>query len=261
MQQPSWGRCRPDLNTVRDGFERFDLLDDRVRFVQGDLDLTLPEAPIEKIALLRIGGDLGATTAVAIEQLYERLTVGGFVVVDDYIEPQCQKAVDELRDRLGIDEQLERIDWAGVCWRKLHAPSPPKPAAPDGVLGRLRRARSDRRAAALEGRAVGGPMPPERLTGTTALSVVVVFYNMRREAARTLHSLSRAYQQGIDDLDYEVIVVDNGSVEDQRLGEDFVRSFGPEFRFIDMGDDAEPSPVPALNRGVAREPRRTRRPS
>ena len=55
------GSLRPDLNTVRDAFERFDLLDDRVRFLQGELDLTLPEAPIEKIALLRIGGDLGAT--------------------------------------------------------------------------------------------------------------------------------------------------------------------------------------------------------
>ena len=61
---------------------------------------------------------------------------------------------------------------------------------------------------------------------------------MRREAARTLHSLSRAYQRGIDDLDYEVIVVENGSAPDQQLGEEFVRSFGPEFRYLDLGDDA-----------------------
>ena len=79
---------------------------------------------------------------------------------------------------------------------------------------------------------------------------MVVFYNMRREAQRTLHSLSRAYQQDIDDLDYEVVVVENGSDADQKLGADYVQSFGPEFRYIDMGADAEPSPVPALNRGV-----------
>ena len=66
---------------------------------------------------------------------------------------------------------------------------------------------------------------------------------MRREAARTLHSLSRSYQQGVDDLDYEVIVVENGSAPDQRLGEEFVRSFGPEFRYVDLGDEATPSPV------------------
>ena len=83
------------------------------------------------------------------------------------------------------------------------------------------------------------------------LSVVVVFYNMRREAARTLHSLSRAYQEDIDDLDYEVIVVENGSADDQRLGEEFVRGFGPEFRYLDLGADATPSPAHALNRGIA----------
>jgi cephalosporin hydroxylase len=84
------------------------------------------------------------------------------------------------------------------------------------------------------------------------LTVVVVFYNMRREAARTLHSLSRAYQRDVEDLDYEVLVVENGSSPDQALGADYVRSFGPEFRYLDMGDDAEPSPVAALNAGIAK---------
>jgi cephalosporin hydroxylase len=251
---PELGALRADLNLVRDAFERFELLDDRVRFVQGELDLTLPETPIEKIALLRIGGGLGATTASAVEALYDRLSVGGFVLMDDYADPQCAKAVDELRERLGIDEPLERVDWAGVAWRKLHAPvAPPSPtpsSSGGGVLGRLRRSRAERRAVALEGRAVGAPIPPARVAGTTALSVVVVFYNMKREAARTLHSLSRAYQEGIDDLDYEVIVVENGSDDDQRLSDEYVRSFGPEFRYIDMGAEAEPSPVAALNRGV-----------
>jgi hypothetical protein len=85
---------------------------------------------------------------------------------------------------------------------------------------------------------------------TCDLSVIVVFYNMQREARRTLHSLSRAYQLDIDQLDYEVVVVENGSAPDQRLGEAFVRSFGPEFRYIDMGDAATSSPVGALNAGI-----------
>ena len=50
-------------------------------------------------------------------------------------------------------------------------------------------------------------MPP-------ALSVVVVVYDMAREAPRTLHSLSRRYQQGGAELDYEVIVVDDSSSDD-----------------------------------------------
>src|SRR5690606_7794293 len=36
-----------------------------------------------------------------------------------------------------------------------------------------------------------------------------------------------------------------------KLGPKYVRSFGKEFRYLDMGDDAQPSPVPALNRGIA----------
>ena len=83
------------------------------------------------------------------------------------------------------------------------------------------------------------------------LAVVIVVHNMRREASRTLHSLSRSYQRGVDDLDYEVIVVENGSDPDQRLGEEFVRSFGEQFRYIDLGSDAMPSPARAIDRGIA----------
>ena len=91
---------------------------------------------------------------------------------------------------------------------------------------------------------------PAHATGSIDLSVVVVFYNMGREAARTLHSLSRAYQEELGDTDYEVIVVENGSDPDQRLGDEFVASFGPEFRYLDLGADATPSPAAALNRGI-----------
>lgn len=41
------------------------------------------------------------------------------------------------------------------------------------------------------------------------LSVVVITHNMRREAERTLLSLSTAYQKGVEASEYEVIVIDN----------------------------------------------------
>jgi cephalosporin hydroxylase len=74
---------------------------------------------------------------------------------------------------------------------------------------------------------------------------------MRREAGRTLHSLSRAYQEGLDGTSYEVIVLENGSDEGQKLGVACVRDFGPEFRYIDLAAEASPSPVGALTRGIA----------
>src|SRR6186997_2093408 len=79
------------------------------------------------------------------------------------------------------------------------------------------------------------------------LSIIVVSYNMTRELPRTLLSLSRQYQRDIDDLDYEVIVVDNGS--DKRLPTATVESFGPQFRYVQL-ENPPPSPAHALNEGV-----------
>jgi len=80
------------------------------------------------------------------------------------------------------------------------------------------------------------------------LSVVVVVYDMAREAPRTLHSLRRDYQRGVDDLRYEVIVVDNGSP--QPLAEEVVAGCGAAFRLIRIAD-ASPSPCAAINAAVA----------
>jgi glycosyltransferase involved in cell wall biosynthesis len=79
------------------------------------------------------------------------------------------------------------------------------------------------------------------------LSIIVICHDMRREAPRTLHSLSRRYQQGIDDLDYEVLVVDNGS--SQPLSESDVHAFGPEFHYRYF-PTTSPSPVAAINAAV-----------
>ena len=80
------------------------------------------------------------------------------------------------------------------------------------------------------------------------VSVVVVVYNMDREAPRTLFSLSAAYQRHIDPDDYEVIVVDNGS--DPPLDPKALENLSGNFRLIRL-DPASPSPAPAINRGLA----------
>ena len=87
----------------------------------------------------------------------------------------------------------------------------------------------------------------ERVERKPNLSVVVVVYNMAREAPRTLYSLSADYQRHIDPDDYEVIVVDNGS--DPPFDPKVIESLSGNFRLIRI-DDASPSPAPAINRGV-----------
>lgn len=85
-------------------------------------------------------------------------------------------------------------------------------------------------------------------SGNPDVSVVVVVYNMAREAPRTLHSLSAAYQRHIDPDDFEIIVVDNGS--DFPLDSQWVEGLSGNFRLIRI-DDASPSPAQAVNRGLA----------
>jgi len=79
------------------------------------------------------------------------------------------------------------------------------------------------------------------------ISIVVIVYNMHREAKRTLFSLDAEYQTGVSSKDYEVIVIDNGSPEP--LDRDFVTGLGPNFRYH-YHDTTSVSPAKAVNVGV-----------
>jgi len=79
------------------------------------------------------------------------------------------------------------------------------------------------------------------------LSIIVIFYNMRREAPRTLFSVSSDYQKGIEDIEYEVIAVDNSSVE--RLPENISATFGTNFSQMYMTSE-HPSPCRTINKAV-----------
>ena len=107
------------LDQVKANFSRYGLLDDQVCFLVGWFRDTLPGAPIERLALLRLDGDLYESTMDALRALYPKLSPGGYVIIDDYgAVPPCKSAVDEYRAEYGITEPLEQIDWSGVFWRK-----------------------------------------------------------------------------------------------------------------------------------------------
>ncbi|OLC57023.1 MAG: hypothetical protein AUH85_04420 [Chloroflexi bacterium 13_1_40CM_4_68_4] len=65
------------LENVKANFERFGLLDEHVRFLPGWFKDTLPEAPIERLALLRIDADMFESTMDALRSLYPKLSRGG----------------------------------------------------------------------------------------------------------------------------------------------------------------------------------------
>jgi hypothetical protein len=107
------------LDAVKEHFRRFDLLDERVRFVEGWFSDTLAHVGAERFALIRLDGDLYESTTNALDALYPKLSPGGFVVVDDYgAFEACRGAVHDYRDRHGIADEIHTIDWTGVYWRK-----------------------------------------------------------------------------------------------------------------------------------------------
>ncbi len=104
---------------VRKNIDKYGLLDDQIVFLRGWFSDTLPTAPIERLALLRLDGDLYESTIVALNALYDKVSVGGYVIVDDYhVVEGCRHAIgDFLADRK-MSPELCEIDGVGVFWRK-----------------------------------------------------------------------------------------------------------------------------------------------
>lgn len=108
------------LETVRRNFEKYGLLDDQVVFLKGWFKDTLPTAQIRRLALLRMDGDLYESTIVALNALYDKLSPGGYVIVDDYhVVSGCRNAIgDFLSARKIPSPRLSEIDGVGVFWQK-----------------------------------------------------------------------------------------------------------------------------------------------
>jgi O-methyltransferase len=113
------------LEQVKENFSRYGLLDEQVVFVKGLFQHTLPSLEAGPFALIRLDGDLYESTYLSLESLYPKLSLGGFVIVDDYGGvPACQAAVSDYRTLMGIDVPIQEIDWTGVWWQKPRVPFP-----------------------------------------------------------------------------------------------------------------------------------------
>lgn len=113
------------LEQVRSHFDRYGLLDAQVKFLKGWFRDTLVHAPAGPLAVVRLDGDLYESTMDALTYLYPRLSVGGYLIVDDYgAIASCRAAVRDYRAAHGITEKILPIDWTGVYWRRTDAGSP-----------------------------------------------------------------------------------------------------------------------------------------
>ncbi len=109
------------LDEVQRNFEAYGLLDEQIRFLKGWFKDTLPTAPIEQLAVMRLDGDYYESTTDALNNLYDKLSVGGFAIIDDYGEDTwtyCRAAVDDFRAARGIISPMVRVDSCCYYWRR-----------------------------------------------------------------------------------------------------------------------------------------------
>jgi O-methyltransferase len=107
------------LEEVQNNFATYNLLDDQVVFLKGWFKDTLKTAPIEKLAILRLDGDLYSSTWETLESLYDKLSVGGNIIIDDYYPLDgCNSAVDDFRKARNIREPILKVDWSACYWQK-----------------------------------------------------------------------------------------------------------------------------------------------
>jgi O-methyltransferase len=103
---------------VKSNFKKFKMLDEQVIFLKGWFKDTFKEPPFEKLAILRLDGDMYSSTWETLTLLYDKVSSGGYIIVDDYGIRNCKEAVDQFRDMKNIKSPIERIDWTGAFWQK-----------------------------------------------------------------------------------------------------------------------------------------------
>lgn len=106
------------LEQVKQNFAAYDLLDNQVRFLKGYFKDTMPNNPIERLAILRLDGDMYESTIQVLENLFDKVSIGGYIIVDDWTLIWAQRAIIDFRAKNAIDDPLQKIDNHSVYWQK-----------------------------------------------------------------------------------------------------------------------------------------------
>jgi O-methyltransferase len=114
------GQCRGTLEDVQALFASLRMRTDRLRFVQGLFQETLPTTPIGPIALAHLDGDWYESTLTCLAAVWPKLSVGGILQLDDYGTWQgCRAATDEFFAERKNAMSMTPLDEGAVVIRRL----------------------------------------------------------------------------------------------------------------------------------------------
>ena len=110
------------VNFVKETMREQGLLSSEVSFLVGWFNETIPKVAgnlIKRLAVLRLDGDMYESTMVVLDNMYPLVSIGGYVIIDDYGHwPQCKLAVDDYFAKQGISPTLYESDYTGRWFRK-----------------------------------------------------------------------------------------------------------------------------------------------
>jgi O-methyltransferase len=90
------------LEDVQQGFEAIPYPEERIHYVKGPVESTLPDQAPEEIAILRLDTDWYESTRHELATLYDRLVPGGILIIDDYGTYRgSREATDEFLEETG----------------------------------------------------------------------------------------------------------------------------------------------------------------
>lgn len=113
------GHFRGDLGEVEALFRRLGILEE-ARLIKGLFAETLPRAEVGAIAVLHIDGDWYESVKICLDHLYDRVSRGGIIQIDDYGHWEgARKAVEEFMADRRIAGPLHHIDYTGRRLIKL----------------------------------------------------------------------------------------------------------------------------------------------
>ena len=121
VMKNAYNHFAASLDEVKHNFLAFGMLDDQVQFLPGWFKDTLATAPISKLAILRLDGDYYESTLDGLNNLYHKISPGGYVIVDDYGQDTwtyCRQAVNDFRAEHRIDEPMLKVDGSCYYWRR-----------------------------------------------------------------------------------------------------------------------------------------------
>lgn len=106
--------CYAELESVKAAVYSTGYPKDKIHFIKGKVEETIPQNAPDHIALLRLDTDWYESTKHELENLFPRITKGGVIIIDDYGHWQgARQAVDEYMEKYKIKILLNRIDYTG----------------------------------------------------------------------------------------------------------------------------------------------------